>query len=80
MNADIYYDNQRLFCNTNNYPLFAHTYCDHTPKWMVDDDRYTKRQTLGEMLVECYGEEQAAIVSAGSHITSCPVCSKSWCD
>lgn len=78
-NKDIYYENQRLFCEQNKLPLFAYSSCDHTYSW-VRDERYGKRQTLGEMLVEKYGEEDAFKVSASSHITSCPGCCRSWCD
>lgn len=76
---DIYYENQRLFCEQNKVPLFAYTSCDHRYKW-ITDERYGNRQTLGEMLIEKYGEEKAFVVSASSHIISCPCCSRSWCD
>jgi hypothetical protein len=61
-----HYDNQRIFCEQNNVPFFAHSKCN--------------QQTLSEMLVERYGDEEAFIISSSTHITSCPVCSRSWCD
>jgi hypothetical protein len=79
MPEDIYYNNQRIFCEKNKYPLFASGSCDHTYSW-VRDERYGKLQTLGEMLVERYGEEEAFRISSSTHIISCPTCCRSWCD
>ena len=76
---DVYYENQRIFCEQNKLPLFAYRSCNHTYQW-VSDDRYGKNQSLGEMLVEKHGEEDAFIVSASTHIISCPTCCRSWCD
>ena len=76
---DIYYDNQRLFCEQKKLPLFAYTSCNHMYNW-VRGEQYGKLQTLGEMLIEKYGEEEAFKVSTSSHIISCPSCSRSWCD
>jgi len=76
---DIHYDNQRIYCETNKVPLFAYKSCNHMYNW-VRDDKYGKLETLGEMLVDRYGEDDAFKMSSGSHITSCPSCSRSWCD
>lgn len=76
---DPHYQNQKLYCETNRVPFFASSSCSHMYPW-IHDERYGNRQSLGEMLVERYGEEKAFELSAGSHITSCPVCSRSWCD
>lgn len=75
---DIYYENQELYCKRNNEPFFAPKSCNHMYRW-IRDDRYGKLQTLGEMLVEKYGDK-AFEISAGTHIISCPICCKSWCD
>ena len=74
-----HYDNQRIYCEANKLPLFAYRHCDHRYNW-IRDERYGKLQTLSEMLVERYGDEEAFRISASSHIISCPVCSRSWCD
>lgn len=74
-----HYENQKLFCEANKLPLFASTSCNHMYPW-VQDERYGNLQTLSEMLVERYGEEEAFRISSSSHITSCPACSRSWCD
>jgi hypothetical protein len=76
---DIYYDNQRLFCEQNKLPLFAYESCNHMYGW-VRGNKYGNKQTLGEMLVEKFGEEDAFKVSASTHIISCPGCCRSWCD
>ena len=76
---DIHYNNQKVFCDTNRVPFFASRSCSHMYPW-VQDERYGNTQTLGEMLVAEYGEEKALELSISSHITSCPVCSRSWCD
>jgi hypothetical protein len=76
---DIHYQNQRLFCEKQNIPMFANQSCSHTYSG-VQGELYGKRQTLGEMLVEKYGAEEAFKISAGNHIISCPGCGRSWCD
>lgn len=76
---DPYYENQRVYCKTNNVPLFAYESCNHMYKW-VPRDTYGHTQSLGEMLVQKYGEEEAFKISAGTHIIGCPTCSRSWCD
>jgi hypothetical protein len=76
---DVYYQNQKQYCQQNNVPMFASRNCSHTYPW-VRDDLYGKLQTLGEMLVDKYGEEKAFTISSGSLITSCPGCGRSWCD
>jgi len=77
---DIYFENQRIYCENNRLPLFASRSCDHTYGWNRDRDNYSKLQTLGEILIERYGEDKALELSASSHIISCPGCSRSWCD
>jgi hypothetical protein len=77
---DIYYENQRLFCETNKVPFFASSSCSHQYGWNKDRSNYGKRQTLGEILIERYGEKEAFKISASTHITSCPGCGRSWCD
>jgi hypothetical protein len=77
---DIYYENQRLYAERNHLPLFASKQCSHRHKWMVGKEKYGKTQTFGEMLIEIYGEEKAAIISSSELITSCPICGRSWCD
>ena len=79
MSEDIYFKNQSIFCKQNNLPLFASTSCNHMYDW-VTGDKYGKLQSFGEMLIEKYGDEDAFIISAGSHVTSCPSCCRSWCD
>jgi hypothetical protein len=79
MSKDIYFKNQSIFCKQNNLPLFASTSCSHMYNW-VTGDKYGNLQSFGEMLVEKYGDEEAFIISAGTHVISCPSCSKSWCD
>ena len=80
MKNDVYYQNQELFCRERKLPLFAYSNCSHRYRWMTNSDKYGVNQTLGEMLVEKYGEEEAFKISASTHITSCPCCSRSWCD
>lgn len=77
---DIYYENQKLFCKNNNLPLFANSYCSHTYKWMSGKSKYGVRQSLGEMLVEVYGKEEAFKKSSDELITGCPICGRTWCD
>lgn len=77
---DIYYQNQKLFCKTNNLPLFANKTCSHGYRWMQGNPQYNKSQTLGEMLVAKYGSEKAFIVSSSELITGCPSCGRTWCD
>jgi hypothetical protein len=76
---DIYYENQKVYCERNNLPMFASQSCNHTYPW-VRGEKFGKRQTFGEMLVEKFGEKEAAIVSSSELITSCPGCGRSWCD
>lgn len=76
---DIYFNNQKIYCEKNKLPLFAHTKCSHNYQW-VQDKRYGNTQTLGEMLVEKHGDQKAFLVSSSSHITACPVCSRAWDD
>ncbi len=78
--SNIHFDNQELFCKNNNVPLFAYKSCNHSYPWMENNEKYNNLQTLSEMLVERYGDEEAFIVSSSTHITSCPICSRSWCD
>lgn len=77
---DIHYDNQKIFCEKASVPLFAYKVCSHTYPWMSNSSSYGKRQTLTEMLIDKYGEEEAFLVSSGTHITGCPICGRSWCD
>lgn len=79
MTEDIFFENQRKYCKDNNVPLFASYTCNHTYPW-VRDDLYGKTQTLGDMLVDKYGEEKAFAISSSTHIISCPACNRSWCD
>lgn len=76
---NIHYDNQRIYCENNKVPFFASSSCNHMYNW-VRDDRYGKTQTLTEMLIEKYGDDQAFVIASSSHITSCPGCGRSWCD
>jgi hypothetical protein len=76
---DIYYENQRVYCNNNKVPLFAFESCSHRYKW-VGQDIYGHNQSLGEMLVQKFGEDEAFKISAGTHIIGCPTCGRSWCD
>lgn len=80
MSKDIYFENQRMYCNNNNLPLFAYSSCNHSYPWNVKKYNYGIRQSLGEILIDKYGEEEALRVSCNSHIISCPGCGKSWCD
>ena len=77
---DIYYENQRLFCESSNVPLFASSSCSHQYRWNTNNDSYGKLQTLGEMLIALHGEEKAFKISSGTHIIGCPICGRSWCD
>lgn len=76
---NIHYDNQRAYCKANSVPMFASSSCNHTYGWVMDD-RYGNLQTLTEMLIEKYGEEEAFKVASSTHIISCPGCGRSWCD
>lgn len=76
---NIHYDNQRIYCNNNDVPFFASSSCNHMYDW-VSDHRYGNTQTLTEMLIEKYGDDKAFVIASSSHITSCPGCSRSWCD
>ena len=80
INMDIHYENQRIFCEHNKVPFFASSSCNHSYGWNRDRDNYYKLQSLGEILIERYGEEEALHISSSRHITSCPGCSRSWCD
>lgn len=80
MEQDIYYQNQKLYCENNKLPLFSHSTCDHSYGWNTSRPNYGQLQTLGEMLVNKYGSEEAFIISASTHIISCPSCNRSWCD
>ena len=75
---DIYYQAQKEYCARKNYPMFASSNCSHREKW-IDDDRFGKLQTFGEMMIEEYGEN-ALLQASSDHIICCPVCRKSWCD
>ena len=77
---DIHFENQRIYCQNNRLPFFSLKSCDHSYPWMDEKDNYGLRQSLGEMLVEKYGEDKAFHISSGTHITSCPSCGRSWCD
>lgn len=76
---DIYYNNQKIYCEQNKLPMFASSSCSHMYSW-IQDERYGNIQTLGEMLVERHGEQRAFQISASTHITGCPVCSRAWDD
>ena len=76
---NIHYDNQRIYCNNNDVPFFASSSCNHEYDW-VSDHRYGHLQTLSEMLIERYGDDKAFVIASSSHITSCPICNRSWCD
>ena len=80
MVVDIHYENQRIYCENNKLPFFSSRSCDHSYGWNRERDNYNKLQTLGEILVERYGEDKALELSSSSHIISCPGCSRSWCD
>jgi hypothetical protein len=80
MPEDIHYNNQKIYCHKNKLPLFASSSCNHLYSWNSSRDNYGVLQSLGEMLVEKYGEEEAFKVSSSTHITSCPGCGRSWCD
>jgi hypothetical protein len=80
MQKDIYYENQRIYCENNKLPFFASRSCNHSYGWNRDRDNYGKLQTLREILVERYGIDDALELSSTSHIISCPGCSRSWCD
>lgn len=77
---DAHYENQRLYCKTNNLPFFASKSCNHINDWSFRKGNEGIAQTLGESLVEKYGEDEAFKIAADSHIISCPSCCKSWCD
>jgi len=77
---DIHYENQRIYCENNKLPLFASRSCNHSYGWNRDRDNHGVLQSLGEILVERYGEDKALELSSSSHIISCPGCSRSWCD
>lgn len=76
---DIHYINQVKYCEANKLPMFASARCSHNYAWVFVKD-YGRLQTLGEMLIEKYGEEEAMKIASSTHIISCPICSKSWCD
>ena len=80
MTEDLYYENQRIYCENNKLPLFASRSCDHTYGWNRHRDNHGVLQTLGDILIEKYGEDKALELSSSSHIISCPGCSRSWCD
>lgn len=81
MAEDLYYENQRIFCEQKKVPLFAYTHCSHSYPWNTENNNYAVRQSLGEILLERYGSEDEAFkVSSSTHITSCPSCGRSWCD
>ena len=80
MSEDIHYSNQRIYCENNNLPFFSSRNCNHDYDWNTERDNYGNLQTLGESLVERYGEEEAFKISSGTHILSCPGCNRSWCD
>ena len=77
---DIHYENQRIYCENNKLPLFASRSCNHSYGWNRDRDNHGVLQSLGEILVQRYGEDKALELSSSSHIISCPGCSRSWCD
>ena len=77
---DIHYQNQKNFCEKHRVPFFSSASCSHTSKWMQERPEYHKLQTLGDMLVEIHGEDEAFKISSGTHITGCPTCGRSWCD
>jgi len=78
MSEDIHYENQRIYCENNKVPFFASSSCNHVNGWNRNNEGVL--QTLGEILVERYGEDEAFKISSGTHIISCPGCSRSWCD
>lgn len=73
------YTLQKKFCEDNRVPCFASTVCNHTYKW-VKAPTYGHKQTLTEMLIQEHGEVEAMRIASSTHIISCPVCSRSWCD
>jgi hypothetical protein len=77
--SNIHYDNQKLYCTTNKLPMFASSSCNHTYGW-VRDERHGNLQTLSEMLIEKHGHDEAFVISSSTHIISCPICNRSWCD
>jgi hypothetical protein len=78
---DLYYENQRIFCEQKKVPLFASRSCDHSYGWNRERDNHGVLQTLGEILLERYGsEDEASRISSSTHITGCPGCGRSWCD
>jgi hypothetical protein len=80
MPEDIHYSNQKMYCENNKLPLFASSSCDHSYGWNKHRDNYNELQTLGEILIGKYGEDEAFKISSSTHIISCPGCSRSWCD
>ena len=80
MTEDIYYENQRIYCENNKVPLFSNRTCNHSYGWNRESDNYGISQSLGEILIERYGEDDAFRISSSTHITSCPGCCRSWCD
>ena len=77
---DIHYENQKIYCANNKLPLFAHSICHHNYSWKSYEDVKDAPTKLGDILIDKYGKEKAFEISAGSLITSCPFCCKSWCD
>ena len=75
---DVYYQAQKEYCTREKVPMFASSSCNHMERW-IHDDRYGKLQSLGEIMVEKYGDN-ALLKASSTHIISCPTCNKSWCD
>ena len=55
MTIDVHYENQKLYCNNNNLPMFASQRCSHINSWSFNKGNEGVLQTLGESLIEKYG-------------------------
>lgn len=67
--SDARYNNQRLYCEKHNVPLFAPQTCSHYVRW---GDYHEAPKDIFEVIDD--------ITSMSTHIISCPICHKSFCD
>ena len=61
MTIDVHYENQKLYCNNNNLPMFASQRCSHINSWSFNKGNEGVLQTLGESLIEKYGGQKAFV-------------------
>lgn len=76
--GDARFENQRIFCRNHNVPMFANRFCSHDVTWSElgngDGSRYEgKNHDIWAAYITDYQ-------SMTTHIVSCPVCGKSFCD